>query len=106
MGCDLASAAGADRAGGPGRWHDKATTGDGGFALLIGLVFALVAATAARRGSLPLAYVALGAVAAMTIGFLDERWIGPRTIVRGPDRELQSELDGEALLVQDRARES
>ena len=72
----------------------------------IAATIVLVAATAARRGSLPLAYVALGAVAAMTIGLLDERWIGPRAIVRGPDRELQSELDGEALLVQDRARES
>ena len=76
-GCDLASAAGADRVGGSRLLEQQGDAGDGGLALLIGLLVALFAATAARRGSLPLAYVALGTVAALMIGFLDDkRWIG------------------------------
>ncbi|MDP9257168.1 MAG: undecaprenyl/decaprenyl-phosphate alpha-N-acetylglucosaminyl 1-phosphate transferase [Actinomycetota bacterium] len=68
----------------PDRWHKKSTPVTGGFALLMGLLVALLAATAAGRASLLLAYVALGASAALTIGFLDDkRWIGPRTKFAG-----------------------
>jgi UDP-GlcNAc:undecaprenyl-phosphate GlcNAc-1-phosphate transferase len=51
---------------------------------MMGLLVALLAATAAGRASLLLAYVALGAAGALTIGFLDDkRWIGPRTKFAG-----------------------
>lgn len=68
----------------PDRWHKKSTPVTGGFALLVGLLVALLAATAAGRASRPLAYVSLGAVAALTLGFADDkRWIGPRTKFAG-----------------------
>ena len=61
------------------RWHKKSTPVTGGFALLLGLLFALAAGAATGNAPPSVAYIAVGATAAFTIGFLDDkRSIGPR----------------------------
>ncbi len=68
----------------PDRWHKKSTPVTGGFALLLGLLLALTTGAAAGYAPPSVAYIALGATAAFTIGFLDDkRSIGPRTKLAG-----------------------
>jgi UDP-N-acetylmuramyl pentapeptide phosphotransferase/UDP-N-acetylglucosamine-1-phosphate transferase len=68
----------------PDRWHKKRTPVTGGVALLGGVLLALAAGKALRQEPSSIAYVALGAAAAFTVGFLDDRrWIGPRTKFAG-----------------------
>jgi UDP-GlcNAc:undecaprenyl-phosphate/decaprenyl-phosphate GlcNAc-1-phosphate transferase len=63
----------------PDRWHKKSTPVTGGVALLLGLLLALAAGAAAGDAPPSVAYIAVGATAAFTIGFLDDkRSIGPR----------------------------
>jgi UDP-GlcNAc:undecaprenyl-phosphate GlcNAc-1-phosphate transferase len=63
----------------PDRWHKKSTPVTGGFALLLGLLLALAAGAATGKAPPSVAYIAVGATAAFTIGFLDDkRSIGPR----------------------------
>jgi UDP-GlcNAc:undecaprenyl-phosphate GlcNAc-1-phosphate transferase len=63
----------------PDRWHKKSTPVTGGFALLVGLLLALAAGAAAGGAPPSVGYIAVGAAAAFTIGFLDDkRLIGPR----------------------------
>jgi UDP-GlcNAc:undecaprenyl-phosphate GlcNAc-1-phosphate transferase len=68
----------------PDRWHKKSTPVTGGVALLGGVLLALAAGETLHHQSSSVAYVALGAAAAFTVGFLDDRrWIGPRTKFAG-----------------------
>jgi UDP-GlcNAc:undecaprenyl-phosphate GlcNAc-1-phosphate transferase len=68
----------------PDRWHKKSTPVSGGFALLAGLLVALLTAAAAGHGAASLAYIAVGATAALIVGFADDRkWIAPRTKFAG-----------------------
>src|SRR5919197_1557673 len=63
----------------PDRWHKKSTPVTGGFALLLGLLLALAAGAATGNAPPAVAYIAVGAAAAFTVGFLDDkRLIGPR----------------------------
>lgn len=64
----------------PDRWHKKSTPVTGGVALLGGVLLALAAAETLDTLPTSVAYVALGAAGAFTVGYLDDRqWIGPRT---------------------------
>jgi UDP-GlcNAc:undecaprenyl-phosphate/decaprenyl-phosphate GlcNAc-1-phosphate transferase len=68
----------------PDRWHKKSTPVTGGIALLAGVLLALAAGETLHHQPSSVAYVALGAAAAFTVGFLDDRrWIGPRTKFAG-----------------------
>jgi UDP-N-acetylmuramyl pentapeptide phosphotransferase/UDP-N-acetylglucosamine-1-phosphate transferase len=68
----------------PDRWHTKRTPVTGGIALLGGVLLALAAGETLRHEPSSVAYVALGAAAAFTVGYLDDRrWIGPRTKFAG-----------------------
>ena len=68
----------------PDRWHKKSTPVTGGVALLGGVLLALAAGETLRHEPSSVAYVALGAAAAFTVGYLDDRrWIGPRTKFAG-----------------------
>jgi UDP-GlcNAc:undecaprenyl-phosphate GlcNAc-1-phosphate transferase len=61
------------------RWHRKSTPLCGGFALLAGLLVALAVGQTLDQESSTVAFVALGATAAFTIGLLDDRGlVGPR----------------------------
>jgi UDP-GlcNAc:undecaprenyl-phosphate GlcNAc-1-phosphate transferase len=68
----------------PDRWHKKKTPVTGGVALLGGVLLALAAGETLRHEPSSIAYVALGAAAAFTVGFLDDRRrIGPKTKFAG-----------------------
>ena len=60
------------------RWHKKSTPLCGGFALLAGVLMALAIGQTGEQESPSIAFVALGATAAFTIGLLDDRGlVGP-----------------------------